>query len=378
MKRKLIFCLTAALILTLSACTSKPAKTQVTEDENVSSSETPAHDAEISSDPGVSDPDNVEEVSEAISFQTCTVGNITFSVDASWQPQSGMEGTFLIPDEACAYQLQGISPLGDYAPQDFFDSLIEFYENQYSIVSADTALSTYSSPDNVECYLGNIKMLMDNNFFDIDVLIAPQKNTVVTFVANCFKDEQDKVDIRKVSTTATFQIGDMDYVTGNAFIANDGSELCLQSDSTFANYRYADGYDGERLVGTYEVYYGQSAIDHVAEMTEYGLTADELNTVLLAAQNGYVLNSSRSMALLTESDSSDDSYHICLDTFYALILHNEQYIDASNESSEVETTTLFIGYYIPELQMLDMTNANAANYAQFTYKGPADSAYQNV
>lgn len=158
----------------------------------------------------------------------------------------------------------------------------------------------------MECYLGNIKMLMDNNFFDIDVLIAPQKNTVVTFAATCFKDDQDKIDIRKVSSTATFQIGDMDYVTGNAFIANDGSELCLQSDGTFANYR-----------------------------------------------------------------SSDDSYHICLDTFYALILHSEQYIDASNESSEAGTTTLFIGYYIPELQMLDMTNANAASYAQFTYKGPA-------
>ena len=374
MKRKSIFCLATALLLTLSACSSKPANTHVTEDENMSSSETPAHNTEISSDPEVSDQDNVKEVSEAISLQTCTVDNITFSVDASWQPQSGMEGTFLIPDEACAYQLQGISPLGDYAPQDFFDSLIEVYESQYSIINADTTLSAYTSPDNVECYLGNIKMLMDNNFFDIDVLIAPQKNTVITFAATCFKDDQDKVDIRKVSSTATFQIGDMDYVTGNAFIANDGSELCLQSDGTFANYRYADDYDGERLVGTYEVYYGQYAIDHVAGMTEYGLTTDELNSVLLAAQNGYVLNSSRSMALLTESDSSDDSYHICLDTFYALILHNEQYIDASNESSEVGTTTLFIGYYIPELQMLDMTNANAANYARFTYKGPADSA----
>lgn len=103
MKRKSILCLTAAMLLTLSACSSKPAKTQMAEDENVSSSETPAHDKEISSEPEVSDQDNAEEVPETISLQTCTVDNITFSVDASWQPQSGMEGTFLIPDEACAY-----------------------------------------------------------------------------------------------------------------------------------------------------------------------------------------------------------------------------------------------------------------------------------
>lgn len=375
MKRKLILCLTATLILTLSACTSKPAEAPAAaENENVSSSESPEQDTEVSSDPAVSDLDNAEEVSEVIDLQTCTVDNITFSVDASWQPQSGMEGTFLLPDEACAYQLQGISPLGGYTPQEFFDSLIEVYENQYDIISADTTLSTYTSPDNVECCLGNVKMLMGDNFFDIDVLIAPSKNTVVTFAATCFKDNQDKVDIRKVSNTATFQIGDMDYITGNAFLANDGSELCLQLDGTFANYHYADDHDGERLTGTYEVYYGQSAIDQVAGMTEYGLTADELNGVLTAAQDGYVLNSDRNTAFLTESDSSSTSHHICLDTFYALILHNEQYITASNESSELGNTTLFIGYYIPELQMLDMTNANAANYAQFTYNGPADSS----
>lgn len=375
MKKIPILYLTATLILTLTACTSKPAKTPVTESENVSSSETSERDTEVSSAPADSDPDHAEEVSETTALQTCTVDNITFSVDASWQPQSGMKGTFLVPDEAYVYQLQGISPLWDYTPQNFFDSLVASYENEFDIISADTALSSYTSPDNVECYLGNIKMLKDNTYFDIDVLIAPQKNTVVTFAASCFKDNQDKVDIRKVSSTATFQIGDMDYVTGNAFLGNDGSELCLQSDGTFANYHYADDYDGERLVGTYEVYYGQSAIDQVADMTEYGLTANELNNALLAAQNGYVLSSERSMSLLTEIDSSNDSYHICLDTFYALILHNEQYITASNEASEVENTVLFIGYYIPELQMLDMTNANAASYAQFTYKEPADSQH---
>lgn len=373
MKRKFMLCLTAAFVLTLSACTSKPTETPVTDKEDISSSENQEQDAEIASIPEISDPDKEKDSAEAAGLQTCTVDHITFSVDASWQPQSDMEGTFLPPDGISAYQLQGISPLGGYTPQDFFDSLQEVYAEQYEIINADTSLSAYTGPDHVECLLGNIKMAIGDNFYDIDVLIAPQKNTVVTFAATCQKDNQDKVDVRKISNTATFQIGDMDYVSGNSFLANDGSELSLQSDGTFANYHYADDHEGERLTGTYEVYYGQAAIDQIAGMTEYGLTADELNGVLLSAQKGYFLNSSRNAALLAGADSASESYHVCLDTFYAIILHNEQYITASNESSDLGNTTLFLGYYIPELQLLDMTNANAANYAQFTYKGPANS-----
>ena len=175
MKKYIILSLTAALILTLTACISKPAETHVKENENTSSLKTSAPDTEISSAPADSDQNHIEEDFETTVLQTCTVDNITFSVDASWQLQSGMEGTFLVPNEAYVYQLQGISPLWDYTPQDFFDSLVASYENEFEIISTDTALSTYTSPDNVECYLGNIKMLMDYTYFDIDVLIAPQK-----------------------------------------------------------------------------------------------------------------------------------------------------------------------------------------------------------
>lgn len=395
MKKIAISFLTVTLILSLTACASKSAETSVdqssrssetrkqiedelfsesskeeAEEENVS--ESSAEESAKKSTSETSDEENAPDTTETtIALQSCTVDNITFAVDASMQPQPGMEGAFLSPDQTYAYQLQDITPLGISTPQEFYDALLETYESKYDIISADSSLGAYTSSDHVDCCLGNIKMLINSTFFDIDVLIAPQKNMVVSFAATCYKDNQDIVDISTVSRTITFQIGDTDYVSGNSFIGSDGSELCLYADGTFANYQHTDDYDGDRIVGTYEVYYGQPAVDQVVKMSEYGLTADEMDGALLAAQDGYVLTSDRRMLFLPDDTVPTDTYHVCLDTFYTIILHNEQYISPNQEPEAMGNTMLFIGHYIPELQLLDMTNANTASYAQFTYKEPA-------
>ncbi len=383
MKKIIIPILLFSLILSLTACAPKPAEASTDPGSSRSSEAREQLEAELFSESSTkentdehssetSSAENTDEDSaNADALQTCTINNITFSVDASLLPQPGMEGTFLAPDRTYAYQLQGISPLGDCTPQELFDILVETYESRYDVISADSAVSAYTSPDGVECYLGNIRMSIDTTFFDTDILIAPQKNTVVSFSATCHKDKPELVDVRTISSTATFQIGDTDYVSGSSFIGSDGSELCLYADGTFANYEHTDDYDGDCLTGTYEVYYGQSAMDQVVQMAEFGLTAEEMDSALLNAQNGYTLTSARHTLLLQDDVDSSDIYHVCLDTFYAIILHNEQYISPDQEPMTVGTTMLFIGYYIPELQLLDMTNANTANYAQFIYKEPA-------
>ncbi len=306
--------LLSSLILTLTACASKPDEASADSDSISRSSEARKQlEAELFSESTIEENTNehssetpVGESTDEISasdatLQSCTVDNITFSVDASLMPQPGMEGTFLAPDRTYSYQLQGITPLGAYTPQECFDLLVETYESRYDVTDADSAVSTYINPDGVECYLGNVKMLVDTTFLDTDILIAPQKNTVVSFSASCHKDKQELVDIRTVSSTAAFQIGAADYVSGNSFIGSDGSELCLYADGTFANYEHTDDYDGDCLTGTYEVYYGQPAIDQVVQMTEYGFTADEMDGALLAAQDGYVLTSERRTLLLQGS-----------------------------------------------------------------------------
>lgn len=235
---------------------------------------------------------------DATALQTRTVDNITFSLEASLQPQFGEERLFLSPDQAYAYQLQGITHLGDYTPQEFFDMLIETYESKYDVISTGSTVNAYTSPDNVDCYLGNVKRLIDSTFLIL---------------------------------------------------------MCC--------------------MGAYEVYYGQPAMDQVISMTEYGLTAEEMDGALLATQNGYVLSDERRSLLLPDTVDSTDTYQVCLDTFYAIILHNDQYIAPDEEPMKVGNTMLFIGYYIPELQLLDMTNANAASYAQYIYKEPAGETH---
>ena len=373
MKRFTILSIVLALTLTMTACGNKTEENFAEEPTDVISSEEYSDLQNEDEDADVEEQENEEpspdeEITEDVKLQTCTVDNITFSVNAAWKAPSGYEGTFFTPDDKYVYQLQGISPLGSYTPQEFYDDLISYYEENFEIISRDKTLMEYTSTDDVDCYLGNVKMLMDDAFYDIDVLIAPQKNTVVTFAASCMKDNQDGTDIRSVTDTATFQIGEMDYVTGNTFLAGDGSELCLSWDGSFAYYRYADEHENEYITGTYEVYYGQPAMEQVASMEEYGLTAEELERVLLAAQDGYTLNGNRLTSMLLEDASAADYYHVCLDTFYAIILHNEQYIASPGETSEVGTNTLYIGYYLPDLEMADLTNANTANYAQWIYK----------
>lgn len=48
-----------------------------------------------------------ENSTEALSYQTCTVDNISFSVDSNWKPMDGHEGTFYTPDRKTVYQIQG-------------------------------------------------------------------------------------------------------------------------------------------------------------------------------------------------------------------------------------------------------------------------------
>ena len=58
--------------------------------------------------------------------------------------------------------------------------------------------------------------------------------------------------------------------------------------SSYRYYRSEDDHENQYYEGVYEVYYGQTAVDKVVSMTEYGLTEEELNQVLSANMNGYV------------------------------------------------------------------------------------------
>ena len=168
-----------------------------------------------------------------------------------------------------------------------------------------------------------------------------------------------------------FEIGSQDYITGNTFTCSDGSQLCLQDDQRFFYYRSEDDHENQYYDGTYEVYYGQAAMDKVASMTEYGLTEQELEQILLANMNGYVPGESTPMDYFYSMGDIEDTrtrYSICRDTFYAVILHNDHLVRSPEDIIEAGNSVLYLGFYIPELNMADLTNANALSYTQWTFQ----------
>ena len=318
-------------------------------------------------------PTFAEQATEALSYQTCTVDNVSFMVDSSWKPLNGHEGTFATPDEKNVYQLQGISSLGSYTPEEFFQHLKDIYSESNEIVRSDDTLTSFITSDNLESYIGRIDMKVNGIFFSIDVLIVPQKNTVVTFAGQSPSENDLSVDVRDITKTASFNIAAGDYISGNTFIAKDGSELCLGSDGEFIYYQSEEDHNKPYCTGTYEVYYGQEAFDKLSTMEEYGLTKEELEETLSANMNGYKLGGSNISDFINSDDyyESDDIYQICKDSFYAVILHNEKLVD-SGSTSDMGNDTLYIGFYISELEYADMLNVMTANYAGWTLKGQTE------
>ncbi|MBO5238238.1 MAG: hypothetical protein J6B50_05655 [Lachnospiraceae bacterium] len=293
--------------------------------------------------------------------------SISYKVDSSWVPFSDEEGVFITTDQKTVYMVQGISPLGSYTPDEFYQSLINRYTSQYNLIYLDASLSYFTADDNTDCAMATMKLEENDVYYLIDLIIAKDKNIVVTFASQCASDDDARLEpIHSVSQSITYNIGNTDYISGNTFINTDGSELCLNSDGTFNYYRYEGDHENQYYTGTYEVYYGQPAIDKIASMTEYGLTKEELEDTLSANMKGYIPGNNTLDYLY--SDSSTEYYQVCKDTFYCLILHHEELVNSPDDRSPLSHSTLYFGFYIPELQMADMLNANSATQFQFTLK----------
>jgi len=317
--------------------------------------------------------EKTQEIFESM-HPTCTVNNITFEIESEWEPLDGYDGMYITKDQRVIYGLQGVSQLGSFTPKEFFEELKEFYSQDYTILkhTSYTVARGYS-PDGVPLYKGEIRMI-DNNgvYYDTAVLIVPDKNIVLTFSAQSTQELQSDATLERMSRTTTFQIGDQDYISGNTFLMNDNSELCLKEDGSFRYYKSEDDHENQYYIGTYEVFYGQAAFNKLESLSKYNLTMEELEHILSLNMNGYVLGDSSLGDILyaLEPDMTDKrtKYQICKDTFYAVILHNYRLVSSPNDETEMGHDTLYVGYYIPELEIADMRNVDAASYTRWTYK----------
>lgn len=299
-------------------------------------------------------------------LQTYTVENVTFSVPAylEHKPMDGYEGTFMDNEMMEAYQLQGVSPLGSYTPDEFFTELTNSYRESYAIERMDGEMSPFTTSDGLEGYVGRVEMISSDTFFAVDLLAVPQKNMVVTFSGQCRQGQTLSLDIRELTETAAFPIATEDVVTGHSFAVGDGSYLELQEDGSFLWYEKAGDPASACVSGVYDVFRGQTAVDRVAYMEEYGLTYEELDRVIRSGMNGYTPGGSSPLDFI-EGGSQRETYHVCPDGFYAVILHNVLLSDGDSVS-EIDTRTLYVGFYVEDLGILDLTNCNTASHTVWT------------
>ncbi len=347
--------LTAAMLLALTAC----------KDSADTGSTPPPDDISTSTDPAsVSTPSKVTHSTQGVSFD----------ISADWTQAEGTDMFYTEKNEV--YGLNGMSPLGSYEPEAFFEELAEVYESQFDTFSAPETLTAWQSSDGVECQTAELTGVYESILYCTKIIIAPQKNLVLTFAAQAHKDRvQDPafvwMELNDLCDTLAFEIGAQDYITGNTFLCGDGSQLCLREDGSFRYYQSADDHENQYYEGVYEVYRGQAAMDKIASMTEYGLTMEELEQVLAANMNGYIPGGSRPIDYFYATGELEDDrerYQVCLDTFYAVILHNQRLVRSPEDVQEGGNSTLYLGFYLPELDMADLTNANAASYTQWTFQ----------
>lgn len=306
---------------------------------------------------------------------THSTQGVAFQVPADWTQAEGTD-LFYATGRPEVYGLNGVSPLGSYEPQAFYEALVEHYEetNQFSDLQAAESVSAWQSADGVDCWAADFTGYQDSILYCTKLIAAPQKNLVLTFCGQANAEtEGDQVweTLNALCESLTFEIGTADEITGNTFLCGDGSQLCLQDGGDFRWYQSAEDRESPYYEGVYEVYRGQAAMDKAASMTEYGLTMEELEQVLAASMNGYIPGGSKPSDLLYamgELEDGRERYQVCLDTFYAVILHNQRLVRSAEDVEEGGNDTLYIGFYLPELNMADLTNCNAGSNTQWTFQ----------
>ena len=306
-----------------------------------------------------------------------SVQGVSFEVSADWSQASGTD-LFYTADRKQVYGLNGVSALGSYTPQTFFEELVSYYQtgNQFTSLDAPETLTPWQFSDGVVCQAASLTGYKASLLYCTKLVIAPQKNMVLTFCGQANTNTAgDPASVWRplnlLCDSLTFEVGSRDYISGNTFLCGDGSQLCLRDDGSYRCYRLAEDHENQYYESVCEVYLGQAAMDKAASMTEYGLTTEELEHVLSANMNGYIPGGSRPSDHLYSTGEPEDSrtrYTVCLDTFYAVILHNRRLVHSPEDVTEGGGSTLYIGFYLPELEMADLTNCNAISHAQWTFQ----------
>lgn len=290
------------------------------------------------------------------------------------------ENTFMSDDSGEVYGINAVAPMGSTSPQDAYDFLVSQYRESDQVLEVSSTLSPWTSSDKVSCYVGTVILLGEDNLTTfIDIIFAPDKNVAISLFCSSYRFTS--LQLENLKDTLTFNIGEKNFVFGNTFINTiDQSELVLSDDGSFKYYESQEDHENNYYLGNYEVYYGQEAFDFIAEQKEYGITMEELENSLRINMAGYILDST-SVYMLSQIEFDEDGnfaginpdierYQVCKDTYYALVLKHQKLITSPTEEQNIENSkVLYLGYYIPEVDSIELLNTNELIQSVWTNKG---------
>lgn len=302
-----------------------------------------------------------------------TYGNLTFKVGSDWTEidDERADVTFVHSDGYTQYSLLALydDTMSSDVEEYFKKLLSELMDSGKTLDPKGLKpIVPYTMADGRDAYVGRITVTKDDlAYAETDVLLIPDIKYMIAIVGVYTKNRKLPMDVRDITDTVTINKetgavtkttveGGVTSKTVNVnscfYDANTGSLLDMTDTENFKIYVFADNKDGLYSGGTYEVYMGDDAVDKVDEMTFYGITREEVELMINRAQEGYALATG-----LSYQNPGDKLYSVDRNDFCAMVF-NIEYIhdDSGNITENKKQPVLYVGFYVEELDMFDMTN----------------------
>ncbi len=340
------------LVFVLIGCSSEQKSTNTTKTEN---------------------PQPDTEMNESLKAKLVPVhtDEFTFYVMPEWTKRNN-EYIYDVASGNEGYGITGISNLGSKKSEDFFKDFVKYVDEEKGkeVIKYSDALIERKTAQGVVYQIGWVDVNLKGIPHYVVMVMSPQKNVAISFFAqlreNNIPREQVYKTIEMMYKDIEFHLGEKDYVSGNTFIVGENSEICFYKDKTFKFYKSKDDHENYYYEGTYDVFYGEAAVDEIVSLEEYGITKKDVESFLAnAADNNISLRSDKPNEYFTKKQKQDDeeTYKACKDTFYAIILHNKNLVTSPSKSEKKGHDTLYVGHYVQEKKALDLENVNANSIA---------------
>lgn len=335
----------------------------------------------ISEMPAGAETDAVKEEAEPV-YVDYSMDSVTVKINEAWQEYPDVKGAFVDEQKKIGYRIRGVSALGSDPTDAFFEEMKGHLETLDHVLAEPEALEDWVGADGTKGQTISMEAMMDNRvYLRQETILMPDKNLAVSLAAE-YTDEAHADEVRRnllnLRDSLTVQIGEQDYISNNIFGAGDGSQLCLKEDGSFYYYQDKADHSQNYFAGTYEVYYGEEAYEYLSGDEALGLSREALEAVVTSNMDGYRIQDGGAGDMarileemgITEPSGTTELYRICKDTFYAVILHNDTLILTDGQTEDGGYDSIYIGFYLPELNAVNVANTGSGNYHTWIYEGP--------